>query len=76
MLNQLLNPSDELLVILLTIACFRVYLEAISFDFTKLPLGKILSDSQGKEMVRRFHRMGFIMSVGMIVTWGPGFLLS
>ena len=66
--------DDPTFVILgLSLAVFRIYLETISYDFAKLPLtGHLMS----KEKAVRFHRWGFYLSVLYFITFAPEMLLA
>lgn len=76
-LNILEATRNEMVVlILLSLAVFRVYLEVIRFDFTSLPMGKLVAQAHGADAVKRFHRMGLIFSIGYIVFFAPAILFS
>jgi hypothetical protein len=76
MINILMNPGPEVLLGLMCLAAFRIYLEIIGFNFSKLPLTKALSKSSSGESLERFHRMGLIFSIGFIVLFAPGLIFS
>lgn len=58
----------------LCLAVFRIYLETISFDFTRLPLTARVF--QGAAQAQKFHRWGFYLSVAYFVTFAPEMLLA
>lgn len=68
--------NESVVLVLMSIAVFRVYLEIINFDFASLPMGKMVAKSHGKDFVDRFHRMGLIFSIGYILFFGPPLLLA
>jgi hypothetical protein len=74
--DVLVKDNQTLTVILLCLATFRIYLEVIGFDFTRLPMTKALANRSGEAQLRDFHRMGLIFSVGYIILFAPSFLLS
>lgn len=75
--NSLNSSSNQtMIVVLLSLAVMRVYLEVIRFDFAKLPLTKGLAKANGEERLQRFHRMGFYFSVGYILLFGPELLMA
>lgn len=57
----------------LLLAVFRIYLEVINFDFTRLPLTARLLPRPEQQ---RFHKMGFYFSLGYFITFAPQMLLS
>lgn len=66
--NQLIT------LVCLSLACLRVYLEIVGFDFAKLPLtAKINQRTKGMD---GFHKTGLYISVGYIILFAPGILLS
>lgn len=67
--NQWLN------IFLMTAAMVRVYLEIIQFDFSALPITKGMFRGD-KEHARRFHRHGFLLSLGYIVLSAPFVLFA
>lgn len=75
-LNITLGESNEVFTAsILALACFRVWLEIVGFNFAQLPLTKALgSRIEGAD--GRFHRYGLWMSVGTIIFTAPSFLLS
>lgn len=71
------GPGNEVtVVILLSLACFRIYLEVIGFDFNALPITRFMSGTRSCEQLARFHRLGFYFSVGYVLLWAPGILFS
>jgi len=70
MAQSFLN-NDSLIVLCLTIAVFRIYLEVIKFDFSRMPLVKYM----GPQFLK-LHRYGFYLSVGYFILFAPGYLLS
>ncbi|PIP89819.1 MAG: hypothetical protein COW01_07715 [Bdellovibrionales bacterium CG12_big_fil_rev_8_21_14_0_65_38_15] len=75
-LNITLGESNDLITAsILALACFRVWLEIMGFDFNRLPLTKRLGQQiQGSG--QRIHRFGLWMSIGTIIFTAPSFLLS
>jgi hypothetical protein len=70
------TSNQTFAVTLLSLAVFRVYLEVIRFDFAKLPITRNLGKVNTPERLVKFHRMGFYFSVGYILLFAPGVLLS
>lgn len=76
-LSQQAVGSNELIELLLLIfATGRIYLEIIGFNFDRLPITSTLSKTNGKESLRKFHKMGFYFSVGYLILFAPTYLLS
>jgi hypothetical protein len=75
-LAELFDPSQTTTIILVLLACFRLFLEIVIEDFSQLPLSKALARRTGEEQMRRFHRMGLVFSVGMIIFFGPHLLFA
>ena len=65
------NPT--VVVLGLCLAVFRIYLETIRFDFTKLP---VTARMMSGEHAQRFHRWGFYLSVLYFITFAPEMLLA
>lgn len=77
MINAFFDGGNQSLsVIFLSLASFRVYLEIIGFDFSRLPLTRVISSSGSKDSMNKFHRTGLIFSVGYIILTAPSILLS
>ena len=68
--------NEGFIILCLIFAVGRIYLEVIGFDFSKLPITKSLGARNGEERLVRFHRMGLYLSIGYIVFFAPGILLS
>jgi hypothetical protein len=68
------DMGNEQLVILvcLCLAVFRIYLELININLAELPISKMM----GKEKAQTFHKAGLILSIGYVILFAPGFLLS
>jgi hypothetical protein len=64
------GSNDWLNISLLILACFRVYLEIIKFDFQALPLTSGFFQGD-KERAHKFHRNGLYLSLGYIVFSAP-----
>ncbi len=64
------GSNDWLNILLLILACFRVYLEIIKFDFQALPLTSGMFQGD-KEKAQKFHRHGLYLSLGYIVFSAP-----
>lgn len=78
-MNSILNLSSSLdsqstIIVLLSLATFRVYLEIIKFDFNKLPMTKAWGQRVGTQSVNKFHKMGLYFSLGYIVLFAPSLL--
>ena len=67
--------NDWLNISLLILACFRVYLEVIQFDFKALPLTIGLFQGD-EERAKKFHRHGLYLSLGYIIFSAPFTLLT
>ncbi|MBT3584846.1 MAG: hypothetical protein HN509_08055 [Halobacteriovoraceae bacterium] len=77
MILDTLYSSNQMVVLLcLSLATFRLFLEVIGFEFKALPITKKLAKYNGEERLERFHRWGFYFSVGYILLFAPGLLLS
>jgi hypothetical protein len=76
MIDILMNPSSEVLVGLMCLAAFRIYLEVIGFDFSKLPMTKALGERSTHDSLVRFHRMGLVFSIGFIVLFAPSLIFA
>lgn len=74
--NWLLNPSKEVVIVLLILASVRIYLEIINFKFSALPVTKSLAKRNSPKQLERFHKSGFYFSVGYILLFAPQVLLS
>ena len=64
------GSNDWLNISLLILACFRVYLEIIKFDFQSLPLTAGLFQGDNEKAIK-FHRHGLYLSLGYIVFSAP-----
>jgi hypothetical protein len=51
---------------------FRIYLEVVGFDFTKLPITKSMPPGGAVKL----HKYGFYFSIGYFMLFAPGYLLS
>jgi hypothetical protein len=77
MIASLMDTGNQtVMIFLLLMACFRVYLELINFDFARLPVSKKMFASRGNEALRKFHRTGLYFSLGFLLLFGPGILLA
>ncbi len=75
-LNLIFDTSNQAVVITcLILAVFRLYLEVVGFDFSRLPLTKIMAKNAGNKQAQGFHKMGLYLSVGYILLFAPGLLL-
>lgn len=63
--------NNQLIITCMCLAVFRIYLEVIRFDFRKLPLSSRLNSYQ-----YRIHRTGLYLSIGYVILFAPGILLS
>lgn len=68
------NPT--FIIVTLCLAVGRIWLEIIGFNFEKLPLTSRLANVNGEDRIRKFHKMGLYFSVGYIIFFAPGILLS
>lgn len=68
------NPT--FIIVTLCLAVGRIWLEIIGFNFQKLPMTAKLSAANGEDRLRKFHRMGLYFSVGYILFFAPGILMS
>lgn len=69
---SLTGSNQELVVVCLILAVGRVYLELVRAPLGKLPLSaKLLG-----ERAQGFHKMGLYLSLGYIILFAPGLLLS
>lgn len=69
-----LTSNDTAVVILLCLACFRVYLEIIRFDFNALPMTRAFGQRFGRSSAQDFHRVGLFFSIGYILFFAPQIL--
>jgi hypothetical protein len=74
--NELMIKADEWSLVLMMLACFRIYLEVIGFNFSELPLTKSFSNRVGTKGMEGFHRFGLYVSIGYVILFSPGILLS
>jgi hypothetical protein len=71
------DGSNPMLVLtLLSLACFRVWLEIMGFDFKRLPLTQKLFRSRDDEAIKRFHRSGLYFSLGYLIVVGLPIVLQ
>ena len=76
-ITTLHDGSNPILVlILLSLASFRVWLEIMGFDFEKLPVTQKVFQSRGPEALKRFHRTGLYFSLGYLVFVGGPLLVQ
>ncbi len=68
--------NEGLIIFCLIFAVFRIYLEVIGFDFGSLPITKALGKNSSEDQLQKFHRSGLYLSIGYIVFFAPGILLS
>ena len=68
--------NQVITLVCLSLACFRIYLEIIGFDFSRLPLTRGLIKLRSNEGVMKFHKTGLYISIGYIILFAPGILLS
>jgi hypothetical protein len=74
-LNLIFDTSNQAIVTTcLILAVFRLYLEVIGYDFSQLPLTKLMSKNSPQQG-ESFHKMGLYLSVGYILLFAPGLLL-
>ncbi len=64
--------DPKIVLVCLSLAAIRVYLEIIGFDFAKLPVTSKVMGEKGQ----KFHRTGLYFSVGYIVLFAPQALMS
>lgn len=70
--GSLEGSNQEFIILCLILAVARVYLEVIRAPLGKLPLSSKLLG----ERAEGFHKMGLYVSLGYIVLFAPGILLS
>lgn len=63
-----LGSNQSFQVYLIILAILRVGMEFIGPDFSELPLAKKWAALSGIEHIKRFHRFGLYMALGLIVT--------
>lgn len=68
--------NSTFIIVTLCLAVGRIYLEIIDFKFERLPLTKKLAKSNGQERLNKFHKMGLYFSVGYVLLFAPGILLT
>jgi hypothetical protein len=68
--------NEGLIIFCLIFAVVRIYFEIIGFDFGKLPITKALGERSGQDQLKKFHKSGLYLSVGYILFFAPGILLS
>ena len=74
--NGFQNGSNQWLnIFLMSAAMVRVYLEIIQFDFSTLPLTKGMFRGD-QDSARKFHRNGFMLSLGYIILSAPFVLFA
>ena len=71
-MNETFMDQRYFIVCCLILSVFRIYLEVVGFDFSKLPMtGKL---PQGSQLT--FHKFGLYMSIGYFVLFAPEYLLA
>jgi len=65
-MDELLNDRT-ILISCLILSAIRVYLEIIKFDFSSLPISRKLPS----EFVKKIHKTGLYLSIGMILLFTP-----
>lgn len=77
MLNILTDTSNEAVVnSMLILAVIRIYLEVMGFDLLALPLSKAMAKTLGEDSVKRWHKSGLILSIGVVILFAPSVILS
>ncbi|PIP96487.1 MAG: hypothetical protein COW00_10330 [Bdellovibrio sp. CG12_big_fil_rev_8_21_14_0_65_39_13] len=71
-----LESNQTLTVALLAIAFIRVFIEVLGIHPEEWPVSKFLAKSRGQEWAQSFHRKGLFLSIGFILLFAPGILLS
>lgn len=71
-MNETFMDHRFFILTCLILSVFRIYLEVIGFDFSRLPVTKNLP----RENAVKFHKFGFYMSLGYFVLFAPEFLLT
>lgn len=64
--------SQNLQLLLLSFAVFRIYLEVINFKFETLPL----TSKMPNHVANRVHKLGFYFSLGYFVLFAPEYLMA
>jgi len=71
------EPHDQTLtLILLGFAAFRIWLEIMHFDFLKLPITRRIAATTGVQFAHNIHQWGLFFSIGYILLFAPGLLIS
>lgn len=71
MMKYAFLENQQLIILCMCLAVFRIYLEVVKFDFKKLPLSSRMSAYQ-----YRIHKTGLYLSIGYVILFAPGILLS
>jgi len=64
-----------LILAFLSLSVFRIYLEVVGFDFSRLPLSKAMGNVYGEERVQNFHRFGLFICIGHVMLFAPSYFL-
>ena len=75
-INEIMVKAEEWTVIFMFLACVRIYLEIIGFDFQRLPITKALSSQLGGKKMQGYHKFGLYISIGYVILFSPGILLG
>jgi len=71
------EPHDQTMTLLLLgFAAFRIWLEIVRFDFLKLPITSKIMGSMGTQCAQNIHQWGLFFSIGYILLFAPGLLIS
>jgi len=71
------EPHDQTMTLcLLGLAAFRIWLEMVRFDFLKLPVTRKIAGSVGTQFAHQIHQWGLFFSIGYILLFAPGLLIS
>lgn len=75
-LATIFEYNQVFVLICLTLAVFRIYLEVVHFDFDRLPLTRLMAQGAGVQTAKQFHRFGLYCSIGYVLLFGPTFFLT
>jgi len=71
-MNMNFLENQTFIITCLSLSLFRIYLEVIRYNFSKLPLTKLLPIDKQKS----FHKWGFYLSVVQVVLFTPSLLVN
>lgn len=71
-----LASNEGLIIFCLIFASVRIYLEVIGFNFNTLPITNKLAKRSSEKQLQGFHKNGLYLSIGYILFFAPGIILS